>query len=139
MYLKTLNPLQLKATTFDKGPLLILAGAGSGKTKVLTSRIAHLVLKRKVLPGNILAVTFTNKAAQEIKERVEKLIGDKAKDIWAGTFHTIGLRIMRDEAKTLGLKPNFTIYDEEEQTLLVNFVMSELGISNKDLPYKSVI
>ena len=139
VYLKTLNPLQLKATTFDKGPLLILAGAGSGKTKVLTSRIAHLVLKRNVQPGSILAVTFTNKAAQEIKERVEKLIGDKAKDIWAGTFHTIGLRIMRDEAKTLGLKPNFTIYDEEEQTLLVNFVMSELGISNKDLPYKSVI
>src|SRR3989304_1305013 len=139
MYLKTLNPLQLKATTFDKGPLLILAGAGSGKTKVLTSRIAHLVQKRNVLPGNILAVTFTNKAAQEIKERVEKLIGEKAKEIWAGTFHTIGLRIMREEAKTLGLKSNFTIYDDEEQPLLVNYVMSELGISNKELPYKSVV
>ncbi len=139
MYLKTLNPLQLKATTFDKGPLLILAGAGSGKTKVLTSRMAHLVLKRKVPAENILAVTFTNKAAQEIKERVEKLIGERAEAIWAGTFHTIGLRIMREEAKALGLKPNFTIYDDEEQLLLVNYVMSELGIGGKDLPAKSVV
>ncbi|OGQ63449.1 MAG: hypothetical protein A3I81_05420 [Deltaproteobacteria bacterium RIFCSPLOWO2_02_FULL_55_12] len=139
MYLKTLNQLQLKAATFGNGPLLILAGAGSGKTKVLTSRIAHLVLNKKVPAGSILAVTFTNKAAREIKERIEKLIGERTEDIWAGTFHTIGLRIIREEVKLLGLDANFTIYDEEEQTLLVNYVMSELSISNKDLPYKSVV
>lgn len=138
-YLKSLNPLQLKAATYGKGPLLILAGAGSGKTKVLTSRIAHLVLDRNIAPENILAVTFTNKAAQEIKERLGRLIGEKTEKIWAGTFHTIGLRIIREEAKNLGLNSNLTIYDEEEQTLLVNFVMSELSISNKDLPYKTVL
>ena len=138
-YLKSLNPVQLKAATYGKGPLLVLAGAGSGKTKVLTSRIAHLVIDRKILPENILAVTFTNKAAEEIKGRLEKLIGEKTEKIWAGTFHTVGLRIIREEAHLLGLKPNLTIYDEEEQTLLVNYVMSELSISNKDLPYKTVL
>lgn len=138
-YLKSLNPLQLKATTFDKGPLLILAGAGSGKTKVLTSRIAHLVIAGKVAPGQILAVTFTNKAAQEIKERLKKLIGGKTDEIWAGTFHTIGLRIIREEAGLLGLNSKLTIYDEKDQTLLINYVMSELSISEKELPYKTVL
>ncbi|MBW7956883.1 MAG: UvrD-helicase domain-containing protein [Deltaproteobacteria bacterium] len=138
-YLKSLNPLQLRAARYGKGPLLVLAGAGSGKTKVLTSRIAHLVLDKKVRPESILAVTFTNKAAQEIKERLEKLIGERAERIWAGTFHTIGLRIIREEARHFGLKSSLTIYDEEEQLLLVNYVMSELSMNNKDLPYKTVL
>ncbi len=138
-HLRSLNPLQLRAATYGKGPLLVLAGAGSGKTKVLTSRIAHLVIDKKLRPEGILAVTFTNKAAQEIRERLERLIGERADKIWAGTFHTIGLRIIREEAGRLGLKPGLTVYDEEEQLLLVNYVMSELSMSNRDLPYRTVL
>ncbi len=138
-FLKSLNPLQYKAATFGAGPLLILAGAGSGKTKVLTSRIAHLILNKKVAPGSVLAVTFTNKAAREIKERLTDLIGEKAGEIWAGTFHTIGLRVLREEMKESGDRTNLTIYDEEEQALLVRLVISELSINEKDIPHKQAL
>ncbi|MCC6503647.1 MAG: UvrD-helicase domain-containing protein [Deltaproteobacteria bacterium] len=137
-YLKRLNKLQFEAATHGLGPLLILAGAGSGKTSVLTARIAHLVLKRGVEPSAILAVTFTNKAAGEIRERLEDLVGDKVKELTVGTFHTLGLKILREEAKTSSI-PVPTIYDEEEQTLLVRLVMSELSIDDKELPFKSVV
>jgi len=137
-YLKRLNRLQFEAAVHGEGPLLILAGAGSGKTSVLTARIAHLVLKRKVEPSAILAVTFTNKAAGEIRERLSGLIGDRVKELTVGTFHTLGLKILREEAKS-GAFPVPTIYDEEEQTLLVRLVMSELSIDDKEIPFKSVV
>lgn len=136
-FLKRLNPLQLKAATRIQGPLLILAGAGSGKTSVLTCRIAHLVKDNNVPAGNILAVTFTNKAAKEIKERLKKLIGETAKEMTLGTFHTVGLNMMREEASAS--KKKLTIYDEEEQTLLIRLVMSELSLDEKETPYKSVL
>ncbi|MBI5642995.1 MAG: UvrD-helicase domain-containing protein [Deltaproteobacteria bacterium] len=138
-FLKSLNPLQLKAATFTGGPLLILAGAGSGKTRVLTSRIAHLILKKGVPPDSILAVTFTNKAASEIRERLKKLIGEKTDEIWAGTFHTIGLKILREEARSLGLNSKLTVYDEEEQALLIKLVLSEMSLDEKSLPHKTVL
>src|SRR3990170_467217 len=97
MFLKRLNPVQYEAVTFGDGPLLILAGAGSGKTSVLTSRVAFLVLKKGVHPSSILAVTFTNKAAGEMRERLEGLIGHEAKELWLGTFHSLGLRMLRRE------------------------------------------
>lgn len=137
-YLKRLNRLQFEAATHGTGPLLILAGAGSGKTSVLTARIAHLVLKRGVEPSSVLAVTFTNKAAGEIRERIGDLIGDKVKELTVGTFHTLGLKVLREEAKA-GTFPVPTIYDEEEQTLLVRLVMSELSIDDRETPFKSVV
>ena len=137
-YLKRLNRLQFEAATHGTGPLLILAGAGSGKTSVLTARIAHLVLKRGVEPSGVLAVTFTNKAAGEIRERLKELIGDKVKELTVGTFHTLGLKILREEAKA-GTFPVPTIYDEEEQTLLTRLVMSELSIDDRETPFKSVV
>ncbi len=136
-FLKTLNPLQRDAATSGPGPLLVLAGAGSGKTKVLTSRIAHLILDRGVKPGNILAVTFTNKAAKEIRERLRALIGDRTDELWAGTFHTIGLKILREERKAAGERAQLTIYDEEEQSLLVRLILSEMSVSEKDVPYRA--
>ena len=137
-FLKSLNKLQFKAATHTQGPLLVLAGAGSGKTRVLTSRIANLVVNGGVPPSAILAVTFTNKAAAEIKERLERLIGACADELWTGTFHTIGLNILRAENELAGHKKGLTIYDEEEQALLIRLVMSELGISEKKAPYKAV-
>lgn len=137
-FLKSLNKLQHKAATHTQGPLLVLAGAGSGKTRVLTSRIANLVVNEGVPPSEILAVTFTNKAAAEIKERLEKLIGARADELWTGTFHTIGLNILRAENELIGHKKGLTIYDEEEQAMLIRLVMSELGISEKRAPYKAV-
>lgn len=136
-FLKSLNRAQLEAVKHTEGPLLVLAGAGSGKTKVLTSRIAHLVKNKKIDPSAILAVTFTNKAAQEIKERLEKLIGKKADELVTGTFHTVGLRILREEYGEADKK--LTIYDDEEQLLLVRLVMSEMGLSEKDMPSKAVV
>src|SRR3989304_7964066 len=101
-YLNPLTPTQHEAVTFGDGPLLILAGAGSGKTRVLTSRIAHLVLKNGILPESILAVTFTNKAAGEMRERLYSIIGENAKSVWLGTFHSLGLRILRRESRATG-------------------------------------
>lgn len=137
-YLKRLNKEQFQAATHGEGPLLILAGAGSGKTSVLTARVAHLVLKRGVDPSSVLAVTFTNKAAGEIRERLADLVGEKASALTVGTFHTLGLKILREEAEARGQGAP-TIYDEDEQTLLVRLVMSELSIDDKEIPYKSVV
>ncbi len=137
VFLKSLNKLQLEAATFGAGPLLVLAGAGSGKTKVLTSRIAHLILNGKMEPKKILAATFTNKAAREIKERLVPFIGERTEELWAGTFHTIGLRVLREEKKAAGDAAELTIYDEEEQDLLIRLVMSEMSINERDVPYKA--
>src|SRR3981189_2394031 len=111
---KVLNPPQLEAVRHGEGPLLILAGAGSGKTRVLTHRIAFLLREKLARAGEILAVTFTNKAAGELKERVEKLVGPEADRLWVATFHAAGARILRREAEALALPREFAIYDEAD-------------------------
>ena len=125
---KVLNPQQLAAVTHGDGPLLILAGAGSGKTRVLTHRIAYLLRERLARPGEILAVTFTNKAAGELKSRVAKLVGPDAERLWVATFHAAGARILRREAESLGLNRAFAIYDDSDQLAEVKRSCDELGV-----------
>ena len=110
--LSGLNPVQREAASYTDGPLLILAGAGSGKTRVLTYRIAYLLEQGLDKPWEILAITFTNKAAKEMKERVTSLVGDEAKDMWLGTFHGICVRILKREIELLGYTRDFNILDE---------------------------
>jgi DNA helicase II / ATP-dependent DNA helicase PcrA len=124
---KVLNPPQLEAVRHGEGPLLILAGAGSGKTRVLTHRIAHLLRERLARPAEILAVTFTNKAAGELRERVEKLVGPDAQRLWVATFHAAGARILRREAEALGLTRSFAIYDDADQLAEAKRATSDLG------------
>jgi len=125
---KLLNPEQLAAVTHGEGPLLILAGAGSGKTRVLTHRIAYLLREHKARPGEILAVTFTNKAAGELKSRVAKLVGPEAERLWVATFHAAGARILRREAPSLGLDRAFAIYDDADQLSEVKRACQDLGV-----------
>ena len=124
---KVLNPPQIEAVRHGEGPLLILAGAGSGKTRVLTHRIAHLLRERLARPAEILAVTFTNKAAGELRERVEKLVGPDAQRLWVATFHAAGARILRREAEALGLTRSFAIYDDADQLAEAKRATSDLG------------
>lgn len=134
-----LNKEQYEAAiTVDK-PLLILAGAGSGKTRVLTYRIAHLVKDLKVYPSQILAITFTNKAAGEMKQRVRNLIGNEVENMWVSTFHSSCVRILRREIDKLGYNKNFTIYDSYDQKVLVKLCMKELNINEKDITDKEII
>ncbi|GAC1347257.1 MAG: hypothetical protein NVSMB23_26200 [Myxococcales bacterium] len=125
---RLLNPPQLAAVTHGEGPLLILAGAGSGKTRVLTHRIAWLVREKRARPGEILAVTFTNKAAGELKERVGKLVGPDAERLWVATFHAAGARILRRECDALGLDRAFAIYDDGDQLAECKRACQDLGI-----------
>ncbi len=125
---KLLNPPQLEAVRHGEGPLLILAGAGSGKTRVLTHRIAHLLHERMARAGEIMAVTFTNKAAGELKERVQRLIGPEAERLWVATFHAAGARILRREAEALKLTRSFAIYDDGDQLAAVKRVTTDLGM-----------
>ena len=125
-----LNPHQRQAVTTTRGPLLVLAGAGSGKTRVITHRIAWLVTEERVSPWHILAMTFTNKAAGEMRERVAHTVGPGAKDIWLGTFHSIGVRMLRMMAKEAGLQPSFSIYDTDDQIRTINRVMKALHLSD---------
>ncbi|HHL39309.1 MAG TPA: hypothetical protein ENJ37_02275 [Deltaproteobacteria bacterium] len=134
-----LNELQRAAVTFGDGPLLVLAGAGSGKTRVLTSRIARLVSEEGVEPGRILAVTFTNKAAGEMRSRIEELIGGHARHLWLGTFHAVGLRILRSAILRSGGPAELTIYGDDEQLALVKEVFAELGLSDKALSPRAVL
>ena len=127
--LEKLNPPQKEAVTQVAGPLLVLAGAGSGKTRVLAHRIAYLVTQAGVRPHEILAVTFTNKAAGEMKERVRGLVGDIFAGLWMGTFHSVCARMLRQEGRWVGVPPAFTIYDEQDQLVLVKQVMTDLGLS----------
>ena len=127
-YLKGLNENQYEAVTTTEGPLMVLAGAGSGKTRVLTMRIAHLITNG-VDPFNILALTFTNKAAKEMKERIAKVVGDSdARSIWMGTFHSVFARILRSEAHYLGYPSNFTIYDQQDSLNVIKKVLKEMNI-----------
>ena len=125
---KLLNPPQLEAVRHGEGPLLILAGAGSGKTRVLTHRIAHLLHERLARAGEIMAVTFTNKAAGELKERVEKLVGPEAERLWVATFHAAGARILRREAVALKLTRSFAIYDDGDQLAEAKRATTDLGM-----------
>lgn len=134
--LDKLNPEQRKAAETIEGAVLIFAGAGSGKTRTLTYRIAHMVEECGIDPYNILAVTFTNKAAGELKERIQKLIGAKAKGLWAGTFHSICARILRQEGEAIGIAHNFSIYDDSDQIAIVKEALSLLdGDSDGDEKY----
>src|SRR4030042_5421927 len=112
--LDDLNPVQQKAVLKTEGPLLVFAGAGSGKTRVLVYRIAYLIQEKKVPPWNILAVTFTNKAADEMRERVERLLGGSARGVWISTFHSACVRILRRHIEPLGFQKNFVIYDQDD-------------------------
>jgi DNA helicase-2/ATP-dependent DNA helicase PcrA len=123
-----LNPEQTKAVKVTDGPVLILAGAGSGKTRTLTMRISYLIKEKKINPKNILAVTFTNKAAKEMKNRIESIIGSNIAGLWIGTFHSIAARILRIEAEHLGFNRNFTIYDVDDQARAIKKVISTLTV-----------
>lgn len=131
--LKDLNPAQREAVVNTEGPLLVLAGAGSGKTRVLTYRIAYILEKMQAQPNQILAVTFTNKAANEMKSRVEKLLGLPVQNLWIGTFHSISARILHREAKYLGYQTNFSIYDTEDQENQIKRIMAFLNIGKDSL------
>ncbi len=133
-----LNPAQVKAASYADGPLLVLAGAGSGKTRVLTYRIAYLVEQLGIDPYHILAVTFTNKAAAEMKDRIDRMLGQGDVPQWVGTFHTLSTRILRREAEILGFRRDFAIYDREDQLALIRRVMKDLGISDKRYAPKAV-
>src|ERR1041384_2886128 len=127
-YLRGLNDRQKEAVLQTEGPLMIVAGAGSGKTKVLTTRIAHL-MANGVDSFHILALTFTNKAAREMKERVEKILGNnEARNLYIGTFHSVFARVLRIEADKLGYPNNFTIYDTDDSKAVVKTVIHELEL-----------
>jgi DNA helicase-2/ATP-dependent DNA helicase PcrA len=129
--LEGLNPPQREAVLHEGSPLLIVAGAGSGKTRVLTARIAYLIGHRTVHPGSVLAITFTNKAAGEMRERVAALVGGRAKAMWVSTFHSACVRILRGEAKRLGMSSSFSIYDAADSQRLMTLVCRELGLDAK--------
>jgi ATP-dependent DNA helicase UvrD/PcrA len=136
--LAELNPPQREAVTHGDGPLLVLAGAGSGKTRVLTYRIAYLVATGMAHPGEILAITFTNKAADEMRERVERLVGGVSRLMWVMTFHSACARILRREAERLGYKRTFTIYDEADSLRMLKRCLNELEIDPKRFPPRAI-
>ena len=135
----TLNPPQQEAVFHTEGPLLILAGAGSGKTRVLTHRIAHLIADKGVNPFNILAITFTNKAAQEMRERVDKLTGADGMSVWVATFHSTCVRILRRYIDRLGYDNRFTIYDSDDQKTLMKEICRKLNIDTKKYKERSLL
>lgn len=134
-----LNKEQYEATTTIEGPLLILAGAGSGKTRVLTYRIAHMIEEQGIYPSQILAITFTNKAAGEMKERVRALVGEMVEGMWISTFHSSCVRILRREIDKIGYNKNFTIYDSYDSKTLIKQCMKELNINEKDITDREII
>ncbi|UDY37988.1 DNA helicase PcrA [Dermatobacter hominis] len=136
--LEGLNPAQYEAVTHGEGPLLVVAGAGSGKTRVLTHRIAHLIHAHRVSPFEILAITFTNKAAGEMKERIGRLVGPVADKMWVSTFHSACVRILRRDAQLLGYPSAFTIYDQADAVRLTGYVLRDLNIDPKRFPPRSV-
>ena len=136
--LKGLNDKQHEAVINTEGPCLVIAGAGSGKTKVLTQKIAYLMKEKNVKPWNILAITFTNKAANEMKERIANLVGDDAQDIWMGTFHSICVKILRRFIDRIGFDTSFIIFDSSDQKTMVKGCMRDLGIDDKKMTDRSV-
>ncbi|WP_249974635.1 DNA helicase PcrA [Enterococcus sp. YC2-6] len=137
--LANMNPRQKEAVMHTEGPLLLMAGAGSGKTRVLTHRIAYLIEEKNVNPWNILAITFTNKAAREMKERVNQLLGSGGEDVWVSTFHSMCVRILRRDVDQIGYSRNFTIIDTSEQNTLMKRVLKELNIDPKKYDPRSIL
>ena len=138
-YLAGLNEAQREAVLATDGPVLVLAGAGTGKTRVLTTRLAHILATRKAWPGQILCVTFTNKTAREMKERIGALIGGVVEGMqWLGTFHSIGARMLRRHAELVGLKSHFTILDADDQLRLMKQLVEAAGIDEKRWPARNL-
>ena len=135
----TLNTEQREAVFHTEGPVLILAGAGSGKTRVLTHRIAYLIEEKGVNPWNIMAITFTNKAAGEMRERVDKIVGFGAESIWVSTFHSSCVRMLRRFIDRLGYDTNFTIYDADDQKTLMKDICKRLNIDTKVYKEKAIL
>ena len=133
-----LNPDQLDAVVHGDGPLLVVAGAGSGKTRVLTHRIGNLINDRGVSPFRILAITFTNKAADEMRQRVEALVGPVARKMWVSTFHSACVRILRRDAGRLGYPSNFSIYDQADAERLTGYVIRDLHLDAKKFTARGV-
>ena len=136
--LSGLNDKQYEAVINTDGPCLVIAGAGSGKTKVLTHKIAYLIQEKNIAPWNILAITFTNKAANEMKERVAKLVGEQAKDLWMGTFHSICVRILRSHIDKIGFDTSFVIFDTSDQRTLIKKCIKQLQLDDKTFTERSV-
>jgi DNA helicase-2/ATP-dependent DNA helicase PcrA len=136
--LKILNEVQREAVEYIGTPQMIVAGAGSGKTRVLTYKIGYLLSKLKYKPDSILALTFTNKAANEMKDRIRELIGKKAEKLWMGTFHSIFARILRIESKYTKYKSNFSIYDTEDSLSLVNNIINNFDINIEGITAHSI-
>ena len=136
--LDSLNPAQREAAQCTSGPLLVLAGAGSGKTRVLTYRIAHMIADEGVRPWQVLAITFTNKAAAEMRERLNDLLPGGTRGMWVCTFHAMCVRILREDAEELGFRPNFTIYDDDDSKRLVKQIMADLDIEPKTFPVNGI-
>src|SRR5882757_7249133 len=134
-----LNEAQCRAVEAVDGPVLVLAGAGTGKTRVLTTRLAHILGTGRAYPGEVLAVTFTNKAAREMKERLDAMIGHAADGVWLGTFHALGVRILRRHAEAVGLRSNFTILDADDQLRLLKQVMEADGVDSKKWPAQGLM
>ena len=133
-YLDSLNESQREAVEATDGPVLVLAGAGTGKTRVLTTRLGHILTQGKARPGEILAVTFTNKAAREMQERVGSMLGTPVEGWWVGTFHALGARMLRYHAEAVGLTPNFTILDTDDQVRLIKQIVAARDIDPKRFP-----
>lgn len=138
-WLSELNPEQKQAVTTTEGPLLVLSGAGTGKTKVLTARLAYILANMKANPWNCLVVTFTNRAAREMQNRARNLIGNVADSVWMGTFHGIAVKILRRHAELVGLKSNFTILSEDDQRRLIKQLLEADGIDDKKYPPQSIL
>ena len=135
-YLNGLNNEQREAVSYLDGPLLIVAGAGSGKTKVLTSKIAHIIEEKKAFPNQILAVTFTNKAAKEMQNRVSEILKKNSSGLsWLGTFHSISAKLLRKHAKAVGLNYNFTILDTDDQIRLIKNICKSENIDVKKISF----
>ena len=139
VWLMGLNAPQEQAVTTLSGPLLVLSGAGTGKTRVLTSRLAQLVTSRTAMPWNILAVTFTNKAAREMKQRIADLVGPMSEQVMLGTFHSLAARMLRKHAELVGLKSDFTILDTDDQIRLIKQLMDAEGLDIKRWPPRALM
>ena len=138
-WLDMLNPEKKLAVQTTEGPVLVLSGAGTGKTKVLTTRLAYILANMKANPWNCLVVTFTNRAAKEMKERVQGMIGDVANSVWLGTFHSICVRILRSHAELVGLHSNFTILNEDDQKRVIKQLCETMGIDDKKYPPQAIV
>ena len=136
--LNSLNDKQREAASHDKGPILVIAGAGTGKTRVLTHRTAYLIESGKAMPWEVLAITFTNKAASEMKERIGRLIDYSIDRMWIGTFHSVCVRILRSFIDRIGYDKNFIIYDDDDQKIVIKDCIKELELDPKLYNYNSI-